>query len=216
MNARFLTRPTSTRSWLAALAVLFLLSGCAIDRGVALPELNDWQVRSRVLGEIPEWAFSGRIGVSAGDEGFNGRLRWHQTHDRFAASVSGPFGAGRVQIDGSRDGITVAEAGGEVTELQDPEYDLRARYGWTIPVASLRYWALGIPDPNSSADTEFGADGQLARLVQRNWVVEIAQYREGGGQLMPRRITAVNGDARVRLVIDRWTFFADGPGMADR
>ena len=208
------TNPTRTclkwergRGWLPLVAGLALLHGCAVERGVELPELSEWEVRERVLTGLSEWAFSGRIGVSAGDEGFNGRLRWRQTDDAFNASVSGPFGAGSVQIDGSRNGITVTERNGELTELHDPEYDLRVRYGWTIPVTSLRYWALGVPDPNSPAATEFDDDGQLARLEQRNWVVDIAQYREGGGQLMPRRITAVNADARVRLVIDSWTFY---------
>ena len=33
----------------------------------------------------------------------------------------------------------------ENRERQDAERDLYLRYGWTIPVRSLRYWALGIP-----------------------------------------------------------------------
>ena len=169
--------------------------------------MTDWEVRRAVLSNISEWAFTGRIGVSAGTEGFNGRLRWHQRDDDFQASVSGPLGAGAVRIDGTGERITVADKTGEVTELEDAELDLRLRYGWTIPVTSLRFWALGIPDPGSPAMTEFGEDGQLTRLEQRNWVVDIGQYREGGGQLMPRRITAVNADAKVRLVIDSWTFY---------
>ena len=195
------------RPHLPAVAGLILLAGCAVERGIELPELNDWQVRRDVLTDISDWSFSGRIGVSAGDDGFNGRLRWRQREEDFEASVSGPFGAGSVRIDGDGERITLAERNGEITELDDAERDLRVRYGWTIPVASLRFWALGIPDPSTPAVTEFGEDGQLARLEQRNWVVDIAQYREGGGQLMPRRITAVNADARVRLVIDKWTFY---------
>ena len=72
---------------------------------------------------------------------------------------------------------------------------------------SLRYWALGIPDPALPAQTEFDADGQLARLEQRNWTVLITRYRDGGGQLMPSRLTASNADTRVRVVIDKWLFF---------
>lgn len=188
-------------------AALLCLSACVTPRGINLPDLDDWQVRQQVLNDLSEWTFSGRVGVRSGQEGFNGRLRWHQTHDDFEASVSGPFGAGRVTIEGGRGGITVAESGGEVTRLADPENDLRNRYGWTIPVTSLRYWALGIPDPALPATTEFGSDGQLAHLTQAGWDVAIGRYRDGGGQLMPSRITAVRGDSRVRLVIDSWTFY---------
>ena len=206
MNARSRTARTSAGR-LGAVVALAALAGCAVERGVALPPMNDWEARRAVLSDIEDWSFTGRVGVKTGDDGFNGRLRWRQSDDEFEASVSGPLGAGTVQIAGDGQRITVVEKNGDVTELADAEFDLRVRYGWTIPVASLRFWALGIPDPATPADTQFGADGRLERLEQRNWVVDIAQYREGGGQLMPRRITAVNDDARVRLVIDSWTFY---------
>ena len=186
--------------------VLAALSSCAIDRGVDLPELSDWEVRRELLGALADWGFSGRIGVSAGEEGFNGRLRWRQISEAFTATVSGPFGAGAVRLEGTPERIVVSERD-ERVEFTDPEHDLRVRYGWTIPVTSLRYWALGIPSPGAPAATEFGDNGQLARLTQGGWSVSIPQYREDGGQLMPRRIVATNGDAKVRLVIDDWTFY---------
>ena len=101
--------------------------------------------------------------------------------------------------------MTVTDNDGAVTELTDAERDLRAMYGWTIPVGSLRYWALGIPDPHSASTMAFNEQGLLATLEQRHWLVEVSQYREAGGQPMPRRLTAQNDDARVRLVIDNWT-----------
>ena len=184
-----------------------VLSSCALERGMELPELNDWNARQALLGRLSDWGFAGRIGVSAGDEGFNGRLRWRQQVDAFTATVSGPFGAGAVRLEGSPERVVVFEKDREPLEFSDPEYDLRARYGWTIPVTSLRYWALGIPSPEAPAETQFGDNGQLSQLDQGGWSVSIPQYREDGGQLMPRRIVATNGDAKVRLVIDDWTFY---------
>ncbi len=95
---------------------------------------------------------------------------------------------------------------GEHWMLPDPEVDLQVMYGWTIPVTSLRYWALGIPDPAELAFTEFNEEGQLTSLDQGNWQVQFTKYRAGGGQSMPRRLTAISGDNKVRLVIDNWTF----------
>lgn len=190
----------------AGMGLAVLLAGCAIERGIALPPMDDWETRRAVLGRVSDWSFSGRIGVSAGDEGFNGRLRWSQRQDSYEATVSGPFGAGSVRLDGDGRRVRLTDPEGEVTELVDAEHDLHTMYGWTIPVASLRYWALGIPDPATPAVTEFGEDGQLARLEQNSWVVEIGQYREASGQPMPRRITASGTETRVRLVIDGWTF----------
>lgn len=186
--------------------LLLLLGACAGPRGLELPEMVDWEARQAVLGEVDRWEFRGRIGVSAGDEGFNGKIRWKQRDDRFEATVSGPLGAGAIEIEGDGQRVSLTDKDGKVTEMQDAETEIRARYGWTIPVASLRYWTLGIPAPGSAATTEFDDEGQLVRLQQRDWVVTLSQYRDGGGQLMPRRIAAVNGDAKVRLVIDNWVF----------
>lgn len=201
--ARQAMRP---RRHLSAVFLLSLLSACATRQGLDLPPLSDWEQRQAVLSTMTRWEFSGRIGVSAGKEGFNGKLWWWQRDDIFRATVSGPLGVGTVRIDGEGHHITVTDKDGELTEMQDAEIELRAKYGWTIPVSSLRFWALGIPDPAHPAETEFASDGQLSRLRQGSWTVDIPEYREGGGQQMPRRVSAVNDDARVRLVIDNWIF----------
>ena len=191
---------------LVPLFLTVLISACVTPKSLELPDLSDWESRQKILVGVDEWEFAGRIGVSAGEEGFNGQLRWRQDGVVFRARINGPLGVGTVFINGDRREITVTDRDGVVTELHDAEVELRQMYGWTIPVASLRFWALGIPDPASPAETEFGEDGQLSKLRQQNWEVEFTQYREGGGQLMPRRLTAVNDDVKVILVIDSWTF----------
>lgn len=209
MNAHFRTLSPSrlTLLRLATAALPLLLAGCATERGVALPDMDDWSSRQATLIGITDWSFSGRIGVSSEGEGFNGRLRWRQDDEDFDASLSGPLGAGAVRIEGNSEGLTVFDGDGVVTRLDNPELDLKYRYGWTIPVESLRYWVLGVPDPRLPAEFDLGEDGRLSRLVQGGWTAEISQYREGGGQLMPRRITAENGESRVRLIIDNWVFY---------
>lgn len=171
-----------------------------------MPELGDWESRRAILVSVDEWEFAGRIAVRAGDEGFNGQLRWRQDGVVYRARINGPMGVGTVYLNGDQEELTITDRNGSVTELQDAEADLRQMYGWTIPVTSLRYWALGIPDPAFPAETEFGDDGQLSKLQQAAWQVDFTQYREGGGQLLPRRLNAVSEDVRVRLVIDDWVF----------
>ncbi len=199
-------RPASTARYITPALLILVISGCAIQRGVDLPDLTDWETRTRVLAGMHDWEFKGRIGVSAGNEGFNGKLRYSQKDDDFRATVSGPLGFGTIRIEGDGRQVTMTDKDGEEWMLPDPEVDLQVMYGWTIPVASLRYWALGIPDPSGLAFTDFNEEGQLTSLEQGNWHVKIAQYRDGGGQLMPRRLLAVSGDNKVRLVIDNWTF----------
>ncbi len=198
-------RKSSLRFLSPAILVL-AISGCAVQGGVALPDLSDWETRTRVLAGLDDWQFNGRIGVSSSGDGFNGKLRYYQCDDDFRATVSGPLGFGSIQIQGDRQQVTVIDKDGEVWMLTDPEVDLLVMYGWTIPVSSLRYWALGIPDPGGLAFTEFDDQGRLTSLEQGNWHVKFVKYRQGGGQSMPRLLTAISGDNKVRMVIDNWTF----------
>ncbi len=207
MSAYSRTRTKAVARLAALLASALLIAGCATKRGVDLPDISDWDARTSVLGQLDEYEFSGRIGVTAGDDGFNGRLRWYQDEDAFRATVGGPLGIGTVRIEGDGPAVELTDNDGVTTRLVDVETDLYYRYGWTIPVESLRFWALGIPDPRASAVTEFGEEGELVSLEQRGWRVTIGRYREaGGGQQMPSRLTATNESTRVRLVIDRWIF----------
>ncbi len=194
------------RSFFAA--VLLALAGCAtLPASIELPAIDSWQTRNAVLGSVRNWAFRGRIAVKAGDDGFNGKFDWAQRGDAFDASVSGPLGIGTVRIDGDGDAVRLTDKDGSETQLDDAEAELYWRYGWTIPVTSLRYWALGIPDPAIPAETRVDENGRLVRLEQGGWAVTISRYAEGGGQQMPRILTATNPGTRVRLVIDRWSFF---------
>ena len=209
MCANAYSRTQTSRRFAGALllSVLLLSSGCATRQGLELPDLGDWDSRQYLLGQVDEWEFNGRIGVSAGDEGFNASLRWAQDGDDFQATVSGPLGIGTVRLEGNGRRVKLIDKDGNRTVLDDAEADLYVRYGWTIPVQSLRYWALGIPDPASPATTEFDDQGQLRSLGQGGWNVRITRYGDGGGQLMPTKLTALSEETRVKLVIHKWLFF---------
>ena len=192
---------------LTTLIVMAALAGCATRQSLELPELGEWEQRRYLLAQLGEWEFNGRIGVVAGEDGFNGSLRWAQDGDDFQATVSGPLGIGTVRLEGDDRRVRLTDNDGNVTVLEDAERDLYLRYGWTIPVRSLRYWALGIPDPATPADTDFADDGQLSSLQQGGWTVQISRYGDGGGQPMPTRLSAASESTKVKVVIHRWLFF---------
>lgn len=193
---------------LGLIVVALTISACAATRPVVeLPELASWELRQAVLGNLRDWEFRGRIAVKAGDEGFNAKFNWAQTGEAFKATVSGPLGMGTVKIEGNDQVIVLTDKDGVETTLNDPEPELYYRYGWTIPVASLRYWALGIPDPAIAAENEVDTEGRMVALEQRNWRVKISRYQEHAGQMMPRTLTATDPGTRVRMVIDKWFFY---------
>ena len=140
-------------AWLSVAALSLLLAGCATPKSAALPDISDWDARKTVLQGLDEWEFSGRIAVKTEDDGFNGKLRWAQNGSSFEATASGPLGAGAVRIEGDGRSVTITDKDGIDIELSDAELEFRLRYGYSIPIRSLRFWALGIPDPAVPADT---------------------------------------------------------------
>ena len=83
---------------LSFLVLAVLLAGCAATGSRQLPDLSDWETRKAYLEDTDEWEFAGRIGVSAGNEGFNGKLWWRQDGVVFRARISGPVGIGTLMI----------------------------------------------------------------------------------------------------------------------
>ena len=189
------------------LFAISFLAACAPQSVRQLPVFTSWEERSQILGDIQDWEFRGRLGVRTADDGFNGKVQWQQQASDYNAQISGPVGIGTLQISGSQDLVRLEDQDGQLTVLTSPEADLEALYGWKLPVNSLRFWALGIPDPKSLATTLVVDErGLLTVLVQNGWRIEYPDYRSFAGQPMPRRLVATAGDARVVLVFDNWVF----------
>lgn len=206
-SARVCT-PLKTIKGLFGVLAVCALAGCATQPvGVDLPPMSDWEMRQSVLAERDHWEFRGRVGIKTDDDGFNAGFRWEQQRSSFQASLRGPLGIGTVLIDGRDQSVQLTDNDGVTTLLQDAEAELYARYGWTIPLRSLRYWALGIPDPAQHADIEFDQSGRATLIEQSGWSVELERYRPAAGAEMPHRLTATHPTTRVRVVVDDWTFY---------
>ena len=78
------------------------------------------------------------------------------------------------------------------------------RFGWSLPVYSMRFWMLGVSDPAAGADETVDDDGVLVELAQGGWLIRYDGYTEKHGTLLPRKIVMESGDVRIRVVADRW------------
>ena len=127
MSACFPKRPDLKSPAALVLAAALIFAGCATPRSAPLPEIDDWDTRTTVLGGLDEWEFSGRIAVKTETDGFNGKLRWAQDSETFSATVSGPLSIGKVRIEGDNRSVVLSENDGERTALEDVELELRYR-----------------------------------------------------------------------------------------
>ena len=194
----------NSRAWGAAAAALVALAGCRTVP-VSGPAAPPWDVRRPELQAREHFGLKGRVAVAAGEQGFNARLRWAQDGTRAQVALEGPLGAGAVHIDAAGSDLDIVTASGARLTSDAARAELNARLGFDPPLASLRYWILGVPDPASPADETLDpARQRLTRLEQDGWRIDYGGYIAVGNEWLPARLTLERADVRVKLLVDDW------------
>ena len=67
-----------------------------------------------------------------------------------------------------------------------------------VPVRSLRYWVIGLPEPTSPYIAT--ATG----FTQAGWLIDYKQMQSVDKQSMPHKITVSNEQVKLKLIIDQW------------
>jgi outer membrane lipoprotein LolB len=196
------------------LAVVLMIGGCVSPReriGEALEV--EWLERRDLLRQLDDWRMEGRIALRTGSDGYNGTLSWEQMDDLLDFRFRGPFGFGGFRIHGDLDRLRIKTTSGEELLLTDPEAEMRDRFGWSLPVYSMRFWIVGVSDPGMTADETVDDDGMLLELSQNGWDVSFDGYRVEDGLLLPKKIVMESGDVRIRVVADRWRIALPDPDL---
>ena len=157
----------------------------------------------------PEWAMTGRVALSNGKDGGSGRLEWSQSAGKVRIGLSAPVTRQGWVLELDAEGATLQGVLDGPVHGADASALLRDRTGWDIPVTGLGCWVRGAWASEAVFDearVDYGADGQVLRIEQAGWVIDYADWRldQVSGVELPARITALRGENRVRLVVDRW------------
>jgi outer membrane lipoprotein LolB len=180
---------------------LLALTGCASlapSKPVSIPaDLN----------QLERWHARGRLGVSSAEGGGSGSFEWRQRGDHSDVQIRGPVGIGsvRLQVRGAADhpSVRLETSDGQILESDAAWDELEARLGAPMPAGRLRYWMLGLAAPGEHQWREQNSDG-VTTLEQDGWRIDYQNYATDPGARVPTRIRASSGDARVRIVVDRW------------
>jgi outer membrane lipoprotein LolB len=175
-----------------------LLAGCA-----GLPEPASPPTSTASLAALSAWIATGRLAVAANGEGGSGGFTWQQQGAETRLTIRGPLGAGALEITSDGEQLAVVDNAGRVLG-PDAQAALRARLGADLPLASFRYWMLGLPDPATSANvTESGA-APLRVIDQHGWTIAYDAFAAAGGFSLPTRVTATSGDVRLKMTVSDW------------
>lgn len=203
---------------LLALALLSL-SACSTLRNRPAPEAvaevspqarQAEALREQALRAQSEWGFQGRVAVSKGRNGGSGRIDWQQAADRYQIQLSAPVTRQSWLLTGN-----AHAAGGRLEGLDggpregvDAQQLLLEATGWDIPVNQLPDWVRGLTAAGAAAPEQVlrDAEGRPRRVQQAGWDIQFMDWfpATDSQPALPRRMDAVNGDAKVRLIVDSW------------
>lgn len=183
----------------ASCALALLLCGCV---GMAPRPVATQAPTQAAIEDLRQFTMQARVAATA--SGAKANLLWRQRGETFDARLSGPFGAGAVAISGDAREVEVRH-GQERYVTAQPERLLHERLGWSLPVASLRWWVLGLPAPGLRAQVQADAAGRPATLDQNGWHLEYGEYQSVGSLSLPRRFSLQSAETGFRVVVDSWS-----------
>jgi outer membrane lipoprotein LolB len=188
---------------LAVLALAAVLCGCRTVPGPPVAA-QSWEARRAALQGRDHFQIKGRVAVAAGQEGFTASVRWAQNGTQSQLALDGPLGVGGLRVTADGTTLILVNAHGERLDSEAARAELKTRLGFDAPLASLRFWILGVPDPSSPAVEVVDVARRLTSLQQSDWQIEYADYVVVKGEWLPGRMTLRRADVRLRLIVDHW------------
>lgn len=177
-------------------SLMFLLSACSVVP--VEPDARYSRAAMLHLYELESWSFEGRLALTGEGDPWSANISWDHSPDAEKIRLSGPMGQGAVVILLADNVVTIDRGGGDVQSSTEPEEFIKQQLGMLVPVLSLRYWVVGLPEPSRSyKETDVGFN-------QAGWLSEYKQMQPVDNVTMPHKMTVMNKQVKLKLVIDQW------------
>lgn len=187
-----------TAKWMLGLVLVAPLTGCSLFTP-APPEISYSKKLNQDLYRLEPWSLDGRVALTGVEDSWTADLAWAHRHDDEQIKLSGPLGQGAMKIHLSGNRVTVAQGDDKVESSDDPEGFVNQRLGLFVPVTSLRYWVLGLPEPGLDfEETDKG-------FRQSGWTIVFQSMQPVGQLLLPRKMSVTNDRVKLKLIINQWT-----------
>lgn len=178
------------------LLISALLGACAL-----LPDQKAIQDHPGDPAALSRFEIKGRLGLKGRG---SATLNWSQARDYYRIVLLGPFGSGRVEIEGNSEGAVWRDKNGNFASSDSPEQFLHQQLGWSLPIESLPYWVRGLASPQAPIEQFNIESGRLMALRQSGWLLRLDRYQEVDGIALPGRLILEQGEQRLTLLIGSW------------
>ena len=184
-------------AWCALLA----LAAC---QSVAPLPVTPWPERRASLQAVDQYSFTGQLAAATASEGFSASLSWQQQGAASDVLLRAPLGVGGAHLNYDGGVLRLSDSHGAQLDGAAAQEQIRRMFGFEPPLASLRYWLLGVPDPATAATETLDDAQRLTVLQQDEWRVEYGEYQQSAGQWLPRRLALQRGDVKLKMQIAHW------------
>ncbi|MGZ4997460.1 MAG: lipoprotein insertase outer membrane protein LolB [Methylobacter sp.] len=183
--------------WLVRGCLIFLLSSCSVVP--VEPDMHYSRTAMLHLYELEHWSFEGRLALTGQNDSWSANISWEHSPESEQIRLSGPLGQGTVVISLTGNAVTIDRGSGDVQSSTQPEEFINQQLGMFVPVRSLRYWVIGLPEPSRSyKDIGVGFN-------QSGWLSEYKQMQlVNNDGAMPHKMTVMNNRVKLKFIIDRW------------
>ena len=145
-----------------------------------------------------EWSFKGRIAIIDKDNAVSANITWERIKNKENIVLAGLFGMGKARITLEQGRVEIESAGKQSVYYGNASDIVYSKLGIRIPVTALKFWVLGVVDPNAAFvvnDTGF---------EQHGWLVTYLQMQVNDGNELPRKIRVEQGSAKLKLIVNQW------------
>ena len=175
---------------------VLLLSACASAPPV--PGGSYAQAARAHLYDMQEWHLEGRVAITSQKDSWSAHIEWHHLPNFETIRLSGPLGQGAVVVELTGDVVKIDRGGGHVQTSSQPEQFISQQLGLFVPLQSLRFWAVGLPESGQAFQET--ADG----FVQDGWLIDYREMQKAGAETMPHKMAVSNDHAKLKLIVDQW------------
>ena len=184
-------------AWCALLA----LAAC---QSLAPLPVTPWPERRASLQAIDQYSFTGQLAAATASEGFSASLSWQQQGAASDVLLRAPLGVGGARLNYDGGVLHLSDSHGNQLDGAAAQQQVGRLFGFEPPLASLRFWLLGVPDPATAATETLDDAQRLTVLQQDEWRVEYGEYQQAAGQWLPRRLALRRGAVKLKLQITHW------------
>ena len=194
----------------AAVLVSLLLTqfSCSHMSRMSSQSPDNWLQTVAQRQQLSSWKLTGRLGMQTETNGGSLDLFWKQQNDAYKIRLIAAMGQGTILIRGDELGVSLRTNEGEAYAENADEL-LLSSLGVNVPLTGLHDWLRGVPAADRPVQKQlWNEQGQLYKLVQDGWNIEMSDYKKVGGHILPHAFHLGRDDQpelEIRLMIRQWT-----------